>query len=244
MVSLRRTIAAFASKLTKRSECHAKTAKTPNHSDDAITAQHPAERKKDDYTPYEKESMKQHPPAVASLEIGRGFFRLPAELRIAIYEYVLPLGETFFINLKDLLCVPALLLVSSQIRRETRDMWYKNNRFCMAARHCNSELPVAWTRHFRDLDLHDIDVEVAVTGTPDWYNLMEWCKAVYDEGTVMADLTDDEERIFEYFGMQATVAATLRVAQRCKRNSLPWAECEAMLADLQNAFAAYDSRWW
>ncbi|KAK3633003.1 hypothetical protein LTR56_016051 [Elasticomyces elasticus] len=193
---------------------------------------------------YKRRSKKRKKSVDEPMEIGRGFFRLPAELRIAIYEYVLPLHEMIYISVNELTCVPALLLVCGQIRREARDIWYKGNFFCMATENCDSSLSVAWTRHCRALNLHDINVEVAITGDPNWTNVMTWCKAVFDEGALLADLPDNAERIFDHFGMQASVAVALRVAQRCRNNSLTWSECEAMVTDLRYAFGGYDQRWW
>ena len=55
---------------------------------------------------------------------------LPAEIRIRIYELAL-VEEDDSIELTPNLRVPSLLHTSSQIRRETRPIWFDRNEFAI-----------------------------------------------------------------------------------------------------------------
>ncbi|KAK5731759.1 hypothetical protein LTR17_011110 [Elasticomyces elasticus] len=198
----------------------------------------------DDYPKGYHKRVKKCKTTEDSFAIGRGLFSLPAELRLSIYEYVLPLGETHFISENELICIPALLRVSSQIRNETCDLWYMGNKFCVTTINCDSSLCTAWTQQVRELDLTYMDVVVEVVGDPHWDNLLHWCKAAFDDMAIIPTLPTEEQRTSPDNKLCTAVAVALDLAVRCRHKSQTWAECEEMLETLRHVFGAYDKRWW
>ncbi|KAK3654152.1 hypothetical protein LTR56_004207 [Elasticomyces elasticus] len=183
-------------------------------------------------------------PVDRPVEIGRGLFSLPVELRLSIYEYVLPLDEFTYISDNELNSVPALLLVSRQIRQETCNLWYMGNKFIITSYDCESNFARPGHDTSATSTFSTLMSRFEILGDPNWNNLMTWCKAAFNDDTLVVKLPRREDLQCDAdFAMHTTLAVALRTALRCQRNSLAWPECEAMLTDWRDAVGAYDKRW-
>ncbi|KAK5715899.1 hypothetical protein LTR15_009724 [Elasticomyces elasticus] len=99
-----------------------------------------SKRSKAAHTTYRSEFVFKHPPNVGGL-----LLTLPAELRNAIYELVLP--QDIIIEVDQNMRAPPLLQVCREVRIETVPMWYLGNTFQHTIKHCNGELFEKWVMY-------------------------------------------------------------------------------------------------
>ncbi|KAK5692882.1 hypothetical protein LTR97_010358 [Elasticomyces elasticus] len=169
-----------------------------------------------------------------------GFFKLPAELRNAIYERVLPLGRRIRFDTYAKLKLPALLQVCRQIRNETVGMYYNGNSFVIQTRGCKPGPCASWKQRLQAMGLRNVKTDIAImlSSEPNWANLMQWCKAVHSGdaiGPVQGYCHSSHDRF---------VAAAMDIARSYKGKPGTWDQCEALLKSLRYAIANYESKWY
>ncbi|KAK5739142.1 hypothetical protein LTR17_005443 [Elasticomyces elasticus] len=148
-------------------------------------------------------------------------FSLPAELRNAIWEYVLiePDAERG-VTITPSLELPTLHSVSRLVRYETMSIWYRGQIFTHDIWNCNPDTMLAWTRHIIDVghtDRNTWKCQYAILGKPNWDNLMRWCKTMIVSSTAIA------------------------ISFHMNRRS--WKECMDELEALRRSVGAYEKKW-
>ncbi|KAK4949123.1 hypothetical protein LTR10_012496 [Elasticomyces elasticus] len=172
-----------------------------------------------------------------------GLFRLPTELRNAIYEYVLPQGKKIIFSKDKPLKVPALLQVCSKIRNETRDMFYVGNKLVIVTKKCAPGLCISWKRHCRALGLRDDKIGIVIMGKPDWTNLMAWCKAMIEDDAISPMFVNVNTTSLHEQQAAAVMSAAFNIAERTRDKGETWADCMPALADLRAVVCGYNPIW-
>ncbi|KAK3111750.1 hypothetical protein LTR53_012683, partial [Teratosphaeriaceae sp. CCFEE 6253] len=167
--------------------------------------------------------------------IGGLLFRLPPELRNIVYKRVLPHDQRYPVT--KTLRTPPLLRLCRGIRQETLKMWYGANRFHHDIEHCDARVCVAWDRRCQAQELECGDQTFSVTGRLDWDALMQWCRAICEEGCPCARNYGGNTRL------QAGVAAATNIALQFFHIGQPWAACAPVLGELRQALGRFDGRW-
>lgn len=106
--------------------------------------------------------------------------KLPAELRLEIYEYCLIEHDTIKVT-KDLK-QPALLSTCRRMRKEAIGVWYFSNSFHFTIVDCDAALLGAFCENIRNYDRESsryATCDVTMSGTK-WNNLIEWCRSIWD----------------------------------------------------------------
>ncbi|KAK5677110.1 hypothetical protein LTS10_010299 [Elasticomyces elasticus] len=164
-------------------------------------------------------------------------FKLPAELRVVIYEYVLIEDQNITVDTE--LRLPSLHSISRQVREETMTIWYHGNEFLHPVVDCKADLATAWNKHCRQLKIRNINDRMLIQGVPDWSNLMRWCQVLCDpSGVGMLLPADDDPNALE-----KVIAAANGVAQCFWTERRPWVECELILMLMRPLLGFYDARW-
>ncbi|KAK4900542.1 hypothetical protein LTR27_002258 [Elasticomyces elasticus] len=194
-----------------------------------------SKRSKAGHTTYRSEFVFKHQPTVGGL-----LLTLPAELRNAIYELVLP--QDTVIEVDHNTKAPPLLQVCREVRSETVAMWYLGNTFRHIMKHCNGELFERWVMHCEnhlDPQISElINHRTSLKGKPNWSALMKWCKVVCEDPTAHTlHRTAGQSRL------ATVVTAALDTARNCQMLGVPWLGCEGMLDAMRYALGRYDTRW-
>lgn len=161
---------------------------------------------------------------------------LPAELRNAIYEEVLPQNTDIVVYKR--LRVPPLLQVCRQVRGEAAGMWFESNRFLHDVKHCDASLLIAWDRCCSALGMFNSEHAITIRGYADWNNLMQWCKACCNDGCTFLDDTGNNR-----LKISSVVSAATKIAARSYKNWQSWKECKVVLAELRAAVGRYEEPW-
>ncbi|KAK5719317.1 hypothetical protein LTR15_007840 [Elasticomyces elasticus] len=162
-------------------------------------------------------------------------FALPAELRNSIYEEVLLQEARIEVTTDSR--VPPLLQVSRQIRAETVAMWHKGNKFHFFIEGCDATLVWSWERLFSKLGLGYAEYLMTVEETPNWTNLMKWCKTICERkcGAVPADTKDTR--------FMSVIAVANGIAFQFSQFGGSWWACEQVLGELRGTAAKHDKAW-
>ena len=101
---------------------------------------------------------------------------LPAELKLAIYEFAL-FDEDDPIEIDEELQEPPLLWVCREIRTAARKIWYAENSFRTTAFNLNLSLYHMWTEKLTALGISR-QVRVGVIPSCEWENVLASCRYV------------------------------------------------------------------
>ncbi|KAK5739642.1 hypothetical protein LTR17_005126 [Elasticomyces elasticus] len=168
-------------------------------------------------------------------------FSLPAELRNAIWEYVLiePDAERG-VTVTPSLELPALHSVSRLVRYETMSIWYRGQIFTHDIWNCNPDTMLAWTRHIIGVghtDRNTWKCQYAILGKPNWDNLMRWCKVIYERGGRLIPACKLHTRF------QTMIVSSTAIAISFHMNRRSWKECMEALEALRRSVGAYEEKW-
>ncbi|KAK3617305.1 hypothetical protein LTR56_025373 [Elasticomyces elasticus] len=165
-------------------------------------------------------------------------YKLPAELRIVIYEFALINNEAIVVDTQ--LQIPDLLSVSRQVREETIAIWY-GNTFLHHITDCNADLMAAWCRHCRALQFCKVDDEIHIQGEPNWDNLVKWCQAqvLCDPSGAGMGFAIDED----LSELEKVISTVTDVASCFQGKGQPWAECKPILDAMRPLLGFQDDKW-
>ncbi|KAK5747507.1 hypothetical protein LTR17_000148 [Elasticomyces elasticus] len=224
-------------------EGYMRRAKQDNYPIDAL-GKHAREESDDIYArPPIVRSTKRRRYIDGPIAMPKGLLSLPPELRNLIYEYVLPKGERITFSKDKPLRAPALLQVSSQIRKETRDMFYVGNTLLVKTVDCHPGLCVTWKRHCEALGLQYKNCRVSVQGQPDWDDLMIWCKAIVEEDAVNAGPSRRKTQPLDERQRDMAMMTAFDIARLSRDKGEAWDECKRTLKALRKLALVYDRRW-
>ncbi|KAK5739145.1 hypothetical protein LTR17_005446 [Elasticomyces elasticus] len=169
--------------------------------------------------------------------VNSTLFKLPAELRVVIYEYVLVEDQSITVDTG--LRLPSLHSTSRQVREETVPIWYRGNLFNHPITDCDTDLMTKWNKHCHALCLPEIKQEISVSGRPNWSNLVMWCKILCDhsDGGMMLPAHN------EFSKLEQVISTTTIIAERFSYEDRPWAECELVLNDMRPLLGLVDDEW-
>ncbi|KAK5739641.1 hypothetical protein LTR17_005125 [Elasticomyces elasticus] len=162
------------------------------------------------------------------------FLALPPELRNTIYELALLQGHT--ISVHKQLRIPSLLHVSRQVKKEASGIWYEGNRFRHNILDCDAGLLQRFNDHCDNIDMKCPE-ELGIYETPNWSNLIEWCKGVH--AGYSESLPHDEGEDFNE--VETVISSAHDIA--IEAEGQPWEKCEALLKILRRTAGRYDKRW-
>ncbi|KAK4958795.1 hypothetical protein LTR10_003591 [Elasticomyces elasticus] len=162
------------------------------------------------------------------------FLALPPELRNRIYELALLQGHTILVHKQ--LRIPSLLQVSRQVKKEASGIWYEGNRLRHNILDCDAGLLQKFNDHCDIIDMKSPE-ELGIYETPNWPNLIEWCKGVH--AGYSESLPHDEGEDFNE--VETVISSAHDIAIEAKDQ--PWEKCEALLKILRRTAGRYDKRW-
>jgi hypothetical protein len=200
-------------------------------------------------------------PAVTQTSL---FFKLPAELRIQIYEYALYRDDWDDEDENDDYCrsrsniefnenfqQPPLLLTCRQVRSEAIEVFYTITNFLLYIDDCDPTQPIAFCRHLRlagfSFSEAAISYQICVSGDKDTRNLMKWCRAVW-EGKCPAFCNEDGDG-FETVGwkwtdeVRAVVFMATTMVEEYRDLGQSWEKCEKALQRLRVMVGTLDGSW-
>ncbi|SMY19249.1 unnamed protein product [Zymoseptoria tritici ST99CH_1A5] len=162
-----------------------------------------------------------------------------AELRNRIYEDVLLANRN--IEITKALREPALLSTCRKIREETRDMWYRQNKFHTRIQDCDFRMVERWFVHAYRKEQPapgKSNVRTPCIGEAHWKNLMSWCNYMFhaDRDRPFAGETMDPGTVF------CIVATASRMVWKGKFKD--WKTCkEALEAVIRPLAGTINSEW-
>lgn len=171
--------------------------------------------------------------------------KLPAEIRVLIWEYAL--HEAGRIEVTTHLRQPPLLRTCKQIRRETVDIWYTENDFHIHIHDLDAAISNAWARHTVSLCVQRsvqkegesllTNVQWTCHHSCNWDNLMVWMKVVWaGEPTYYMESPKADST-----HTMAIVYGATRVAADNAAHS--WAKCAESLEGFRLVVGRFDHRW-
>lgn len=169
---------------------------------------------------------------------------IPTELRLDILDFVLV--EANKIVLTDTTKPPRELYICSQMYSEGRPIWYCKNQFEMDMHDCDATLATKWadiTAWRSKVPKHTL-LHVRLLGTPNWGNLMKWCKGTHKgESPGLKQWPLDQMVLAISSDMHAVVAPALEIAEYSRSRKETWEVCEVVLRSLRRAALKIDGRW-
>lgn len=166
---------------------------------------------------------------------------IPPEIRNRIYRHALLSPD--HIELTTTLKQPALLFTSRQVRNEATKMWYFDNQFECLIDNCDARLICRFTSHLiQKFTTEEIGKYMSVDNvidedTPNWANLMLWCRLVWEgKGYGPKPHVDCPPTA-------SMVVAATDVANHMKNVGASWAMCESALKPLRCVAGHMDERW-
>ena len=156
---------------------------------------------------------------------------LPPEIRNVIYRYALVEGR-FDIRGKDSHPPqPGLLQANRHFRRETLQIYYKENKFKWHMRDFDSENFVRWCHLW------------LFKGACNWQNLLRWLEAVYKQQCDSPIQRVGMERPNSNGRSVATVQFFKAVHDMGRDHNLSWDQVKVNLETMRVALAAVNKRW-
>ncbi|KAK5739144.1 hypothetical protein LTR17_005445 [Elasticomyces elasticus] len=164
-------------------------------------------------------------------------FGLPAELRVAIYEYTLvQRGEDILVDAHWQ--APALLRVSWRISEEASSIYYEGNTFTHDIQDCNADLMLKWIRYCFSLGIYDANSIMLINGRPNWTNLMRWCEALCEgKGGISLECPGEKAQ------MESVMEAANEIAVHFCRMDKAWQECKPVLEALRRTVGTFEPEW-
>jgi len=186
-------------------------------------------------------------------------FKLPAELRLRIYEYALKNEKgTNRISWAEDFCEiardngipePALLFTCKAVREEAVQTYYTVNRFCVIAKDCHPAAHVLMARkkvflQTMGLDVTKIAVEYRTTGLKNFQNLLLWLRYLH-QGEKIGHCSQAARKsgsTHEKIIMAIRFMASLtQIAE--DMSGRPWADVEKIITGLRSGLIAMDEQW-
>lgn len=122
------------------------------------------------------------------------FLDLPPEIRNLVYAIALRSHGIIIVDEK--LELPALLTSCQEIHSEASSIWYRDNTFKAAIEDCDANALNKWAQHCCTVGQRDhFDVGIHLVGDIKWKNLLEWCRAVWEDDKARV-LVWEEGKIF------------------------------------------------
>ena len=178
----------------------------------------------------------------------RHFLGLPPELRTKIYEYALLEPRPISITATGPQ-QPPLLRSCTRIREEAIRLHYTNNRFIMTVTDYDVE-PIlrsyrVWSRYYAPPEGYDDDkgevygvIGIDTNGSPNWKNLVEWCKLVHEHQVYGYASSDDGDGTDTSLGAIMDAVLDLR-----GDGGATWEIVERVLERFKRMLVLLDSRW-
>lgn len=138
----------------------------------------------------------------------------------------------------------------AQIREETGPIFYAEKVFFFNVSDFDSELLCRFTKIFRRVAAEFGQMRITngyhSDWTPNWANLIDWCRAYHDSRTVFVLRRDhitiaDPNALDPRAGPLMTVAAMFSIVDVLRQR--PWEEVEKMLLLYREVLGAFDRRW-
>ncbi|KAK5678505.1 hypothetical protein LTS10_008949 [Elasticomyces elasticus] len=148
---------------------------------------------------------------------------LPPELREIIYAHALQ--EDGEIAVTKSLKQPGLLRTCTQLRRETKGMWYHLNKFSVDIGRLDAILVHAWSRHLYFINVRRGALSTRISRSPAWTNLMARARLVWSMECPFAQETYEDMTPTE-----SVIAAMHEIAEDHMGRS--WEKCELALEKL------------
>lgn len=176
---------------------------------------------------------------------GSPLLNLPAELRNAIYEYVLPKEEHAF-WMAD--CykrkVPGILLANKQIRSEALPIFYQSNIWVRI-----SDLDLSCPTHWLWAPDHPFDITVSHDGYPSWPELKVWLRAYFDDGRVLAFTASTPGQVtheMEYESDVEICDRAFKIVEGMREAGSSWELVDKVLEEFKGALDAVGGlgNWW
>lgn len=173
---------------------------------------------------------------------------LPAELRVAIYEYTLTEDDKI-VNMTPRLRLPGLLSTCRQVRAETISIWFSEvNSFGFGIQDCDAGVMRKFWRRLKLLpQANGMPYFIGLKGSKDWASVMEWCHDVWEQtaghlppqGEAPGDLMPPQGEEYNEF---SAVVAGARDLARLHRGKT-WKECEKALLTLRKVVGIFEPAW-
>ncbi|KAK4958805.1 hypothetical protein LTR10_003602 [Elasticomyces elasticus] len=183
-----------------------------------------------------KTTQRKKTPARPSGTANSILYKLPAELRVSIFEFALIEDNKIIVS--TALRLPSLLRVSSQVRDETVPIWYRGNTFRHPIVDCDADLMTKWNKHCYAFRFADIKTDVSIQGGPNWSNLVRWCELLCSPGRTVVLPADAD-----YNELEQVISTATCIAERFWMKRRPWAECEVVLKEMRPLLGLYDDEW-
>ncbi|KAK4958804.1 hypothetical protein LTR10_003601 [Elasticomyces elasticus] len=164
-------------------------------------------------------------------------FGLPAELRVAIYEYnLVQHGEDIPVDARWQ--PPALLRVSWRISEEASSIYYDGNTFTHDIQDCNADLMLRWIQYCFSVGIYNANSIMLINGRPNWTNLMRWCEALCEgKGGISLECPGEKEQ------MESVMEAANEIAVHFCRMDKAWQECKPVLEALRRTVGTFEPEW-
>lgn len=179
---------------------------------------------------------------------GLHLLKLPAELRIWIYEYAL-IEKTIIAVIRSFK-QPGLLSTCRQIRKEAAQTWYQSNKFVAVVKDCDTSLYRGFVLHLRQVTSYRVAFTSTFRISPNfytsvslWTNLEDHCRAVWTSPQVLFPVPTVEKRglgLKEYY---AVFECAQRIAFRANKRGVPWEECKEQLRALREVAGFVNDLW-
>jgi hypothetical protein len=196
--------------------------------------------------------------AMATSVAASPLFKLSAELRLQIYEYVMESDRnTFSMNGEKGCCratradgipEPALLFTCKAVREEAIQTFYTVNIFAAVVEDCHPAAHVLMARkkvvlQAMGMDTTKIEVRNSSDLGKNFQNLILWLQHVHQ-----GDMIPSTWAATRFSSAKMKLATTARFIHsfiniaKAMRGS-PWAEDEKILRDLRGGLIAFDVKW-
>jgi hypothetical protein len=163
------------------------------------------------------------------------FLNLPAELRNQIYKEAVVESDAIEVSRSSVPAEPGLLRVNRQIRKEVKDIYYRDNLFKFHLFDYDATIFIRWFGSSESRAA--CNWETRYHGRKNWINLHAWLKATYDGKT-------NGKRVKRSLDKQADIVVGIfNIVMRMKRNDIPWETVEKYLNDVRQLITVKDASW-
>jgi hypothetical protein len=197
--------------------------------------------------------------AMATSVAASPLFKLPAELRLRIYEYALRSDKPAYVGFyrKNGHCTvtrangipePALLFTCKAVREEAIKTFYTVNVFGATVENCHPAAHIIMARkkailQAMGMDVTKIAVQTSQFGLKNFQNLMLWLQYIH-QGGMIPSVTYATSIVSRKAKLRSTARfmSSLTNIATAMRGS-PWAEVENIIKGLRLGLIAFDDEW-
>lgn len=160
---------------------------------------------------------------------------LPAALRTAIYEFASLESDPIYVTRQ--IRPPGLHSACRWIRKESQQIWYRQNTFRFNVQDCDASLLAAFQTLHHTFGIRQVKAVVQVYGVPHGPNLIRWCKLLFESSGKGIRIRDELDRD------ETVVAAAHETVARHVKYGTSWVECEKALKMLLTVVGKFEPAW-